>query len=285
MGSPPAGHGSAAFERPVFIVAAPRSGSTLLFETLALNDAFWTLGGEGHAHVEAIPALNPRSRGFESNRLVEHDATPTVCAQLRDNYRRSSVGLDSDTKRFLEKTPKNALRIRFLRKCFPDARFVFLYRRPESNISAMMEAWRSGRFVTYPDLPGWFGSPWSLVLIPGWRDLIGKSLAEIASRQWCTVNESVLEDLSRLPRHCWMSIRYEDVVAQPRESLSHVCAFCEVPVGEALDRALSRPLRPSRYTLTAPDPVKWRRIEAAMEPFLAAALATYAAIERAAATS
>ena len=35
------------------------------------------------------------------------------------------------------------------------------------RVSSMLDAWRSGRFVTYPDLPGWGGPPWSLLLVPG----------------------------------------------------------------------------------------------------------------------
>jgi LPS sulfotransferase NodH len=35
-----------------FIVTAPRSGSTLLFETLAANERFCTLAGEAHWLIE-----------------------------------------------------------------------------------------------------------------------------------------------------------------------------------------------------------------------------------------
>src|SRR5207248_425512 len=54
------------FDRPVIIVAAPRSGSTLLFETLAGSPDFFTVGGESHEVIEGIPALRPHSRGFSS---------------------------------------------------------------------------------------------------------------------------------------------------------------------------------------------------------------------------
>ena len=38
----------------------------------------------------------------------------------------------------------------------------------------MLGAWESGRFVTYPKLPGWEGPPWSMLLTPGWRELEGQ---------------------------------------------------------------------------------------------------------------
>jgi len=57
-------------DRPVFIIAAPRSGSTLLFETLAVSHSICTLGGESHGAIEgAQPELRPGAPGVDSNRL------------------------------------------------------------------------------------------------------------------------------------------------------------------------------------------------------------------------
>src|SRR6202007_1022499 len=83
--------------------------------------------------------------------------------------------------RLLEKTPKNALRVPFLAAAFPDAIFVSLYRDPRETLSSMLDAWRSGQFVTYPGLPEWSGPPWSLLLIPGWPALAGRPLSEIVA--------------------------------------------------------------------------------------------------------
>src|SRR6185437_6093047 len=97
------------------------------------------------------------------------------------------------------KTPKNALRTPFLAKVFPDARFIYLYRDPKQVLASMMEAWESGGFRTYPQLPDWKGLPWSMTLIPGWRDLIGKPLPEIVAVQWRTITGVLLDDLAALP--------------------------------------------------------------------------------------
>ena len=67
------------FDRPVFVVSSPRSGSTLLFETLAQAPGLTTIGRESHALIEGMPALNAGMRGFESNRLTAVDATPAEC--------------------------------------------------------------------------------------------------------------------------------------------------------------------------------------------------------------
>jgi hypothetical protein len=86
--------------------------------------------------------------------------------------------------RVLEKTPKNALRVPFIDRVFPQAHFVYLYRDVRETLASMIEAWQSGRFVTYPELPDWRGPPWSLLLVPGWRELAGKPVAEIVAAQW-----------------------------------------------------------------------------------------------------
>lgn len=266
------------FERPVFIVAAPRSGSTLLFETLAANENFWTLGGEGHLHVERIEALKMRARDFHSNRLTQQDAAQDTREQLLANYlvslRNASGQLFTDSEpapksvRFLEKTPKNALRIPFFKAIFPDAKFIFLHREPRANMSAIIEAWRSGRFVTYRDLPGWNGPPWSLLLIPGWRELIGRDLGEIAMRQWRDTNAAILDDLAALPESDWCAVSYESFLADPASEMERLCAFAGVPYSDSMRKTASQPLKPSRYTLTPPDPEKWRKNEALIAPQL-----------------
>ena len=77
------GHGvRLTLERPIFIVAAPRSGSTLLFETLAVSPSLSTLGGEAHWLVEGIAELRPGAPGVDSNRLQAEHATESVAREI-----------------------------------------------------------------------------------------------------------------------------------------------------------------------------------------------------------
>ncbi|MCP4330871.1 MAG: hypothetical protein GY791_20980 [Alphaproteobacteria bacterium] len=269
------------FDRPVFIVAAPRSGSTLLFETLAQNRDFWTLGDEGHQQVESIQGLHPKAKKFASNRLTHLDASPQVIGALRGGFLRDARSADGtlltsltgeavpETVRFLEKTPKNALRIPFLRAAFAGARFIFLHRNPRDNLSSLLDSWRSGRYVTYRGLPGWKGQPWSHLLIPDWRELNGKKLADIVAAQWLTTNRLILDDLTEVPDDHWCSIRHEDFIANPAKELRRLCTFAEVPFGARMEDASKAPLKPSKYTLTAPDPDKWKKNAPELKPVMA----------------
>jgi hypothetical protein len=255
------------FDRPVFIVCPPRSGSTLLFETLAQAPDVYTIGDESHQLIESVPSLAPAARDFASNQLAAADATPAVVAELRGKFfaalrDRSQRGPDPSARvRLLEKTPKNSLRVPFLARVFPEARFIYLHRDPRPVLSSMMEAWQSGRFGTYPNLPGWTGLPWSLLLVPGWRELVGQPLHRIVAAQWNTATRVLLDDLEQLPPGSWTVASYVALVSDPDAEIRRLCAANSLGWDSVLPRAL--PL--SSYTVSAPDPTKWQRFAAEID--------------------
>jgi hypothetical protein len=265
------------FEHPVFIVSPPRSGSTLLFETLVGAPGVYTIGDESHALIEGVPGLAPSQRGHDSNRLLADDADAATAAMLRERFLAALHDRDgapppaAGALRMLEKTPKNALRIPFLRSVFPGARFLYLHRDARQVLGSMIDGWRSGNFVMYPSLPGWQGLPWSFLLTPGWRDLSGRPLADIVCAQWETATRILLDDLQTLGRDEWAAIDHDRFVADPQGEVRRVCAWA----GWDWDRTVGA-LPLSKYTLTPPDPEKWRRHAAELQPRLGALAATIA---------
>jgi hypothetical protein len=255
---------SVRLRRPVFIIAAPRSGSTLLFETLASSEHLVSLGGEAHWLVEDIESLRPDAPGVGSNRLtavhatdpVARDMLKTIELHLRDAEDRP-VALRAES-RLLEKTPKNALRIPFFNQLYPDALFVFLWRDPRENLSSIIEAWRSGRWKTYNGLGG-FDGPWSMLLPPDWQAMNGKAVEEIAAFQWSTTNRIALDDLQQLEPGRWMSLSHADFLANPQREVERMCRFIGIELDARLRARLEHPLPLSRYTQTRPDKDKWRR--------------------------
>src|SRR5688500_9014460 len=73
-------------QRPIFIVSSPRSGSTLLFETLARAPRLYTVGGESHRLIESIAGFSPAARGWQSNRLTAEDGSPEDVEQLDRSF-------------------------------------------------------------------------------------------------------------------------------------------------------------------------------------------------------
>lgn len=265
------------FDRPLVILAAPRSGSTLLFETLAEAPEAWTIGGESHQFIEGLRRLSPLGGHVDSNRLDASHANDRIIMALRQRFARFLRDRDGreffnnqhiPQLRFLEKTPKNAVRQPFLDLVFPGALYVYLFRDPRPNISSMMEAWKSGRWVTYPRLPGWQGPRWSLLLPPGWQRLNGRPLGDICAFQWASANRIVLDDLQQLPAERWIACDYDDLTQRTEQTIRRICAFAGLEVDQRLQARLTTELPLSRLTHTAPHPDKWRKNENSILPLL-----------------
>lgn len=254
-----------AFDRPVFILAAPRSGSTLLFETLIQSESLWSIGDESHGIFEKHPEFRP-GQGCDNNRLIETNATPPLAEAIRADFldnMRNCLGARYNRElhgipRFIEKTPKNSLRVPFLNKIFPDALFIYLHRDPKENISSIIDAWKSGRFVTYPRKISVNG-PWSLALPPGWWDVMHKPLADIAAFQWKTIHNYILQDLNKLPKHRWTAVNFNEFVEDTELVCERLCTFMDIRMDSRLKERAMNPLPMSRYTMSNPTKNKWHR--------------------------
>ena len=161
----------------------------------------------------------------------------------------------------LEKTPKNALRVPFFSAAWEDSLFIYLYRDPRPTLASMIDAWLSGRFVTYPMLPGLGHPRWSLLLVPGWQDLIGRSLGEIVARQWAITTEILVDDLSQIARDRVVALDYDEFLKSPQPTIARLTKSLNL----AWDATLGSELPLSRYTRSRPDPEKWRNREGEIE--------------------
>lgn len=162
--------------QPIFIIGAPRSGTSILFRSLSMHADLWHLPRESHAVFEG--PFHPRC-GFESNRITADNVTLENTKQVRDGFEQRVLNLgvlDVDAKRWLtdrslvqrlrnrialkwftvqsrkalpnsfrllEKTPKNSLRVSALAAMFPNARFVFLQRNAAQNVDSLLAGWRA----------------------------------------------------------------------------------------------------------------------------------------------
>ena len=300
---------------PVIILGAPRSGTSMLFETLARSSRLWSLTDESHEVLEG--PFHPRLRGWQSNALVGEDLDPHTADHLRAEFERCAqpgrlrrakqdrrdsgrrrrlhyavVRLGAAVRRrrraepirLLEKTPKNCLRIPFLRVLFPNARFVFLRRDGRATISSLIEGWQAGgRYESYrlpepPHIAGHEGQGWCFLLPPGWRGLTGASLEEVCAVQWLSSNEAVLAALDALRAEKRVhELAYEDLVARPRETLAPVLDFLDIPFEPAI--LAGRDQLRLVNVLSPPENDKWRRRNApAIERILPQIAATQRAL-------
>jgi len=265
------------FNRPVFIVSTPRSGSTMLFNLLSQSPDFWTIGGESHGVYNQFPYLKAENENLDSGCLTKQHADNETSDSMRAIYlsavrNRDNINYISAVKsgsneriRFLEKTPRNSLNIKFILQVFPDAKFIFLHRDARQNISSIIEAWnigkQTGQFVTFTNLPDWPLKYWCLILPPGWRKYKNSSIAEIAAFQWKSCNDIILKNLSKIESDRWLSLTYQDLLDNPEKQLIRICEFSGVKFDERLQNATKNKIPLSQTTVSEPHPEKWKRHE------------------------
>jgi hypothetical protein len=250
-------------EKPIFIVAAPRSGSTLLFETLMRHKQLWSFGDEGHAWIEKYPQLRPLRGGVPSNRLTKEDLSEALEKQLKYDMLQGMissqgerVNANTGAIRLLEKTPKNCLRIPFIDTIYPDARYIYLYRDPKDSISSIMEGWRHQRFVTYGDVRMIHGR-WCFLRPPAWQKMLNRPLNEIAAYQWQACQDIIRADLAKIYSERWTTCAFDEFLSDPKSTIERLQQFAELTPDPALEAYCASPLPQSRYTHTPPAKGKW----------------------------
>jgi Sulfotransferase family len=269
-------------DRPIIILGAPRSGTTILFRCLALHADLWHLPSESHKIFEG--PFHPASRGYESNRVTAQDLTNELAQTLVTRFYRSAINLNrvwsnpallwegnslhhrilnkfmiaglggasrfskNGVIRFLEKTPKNALRVPMLNRLFPDAFYVWITRKATRNIDSLIASWgavdkigpltrkRYGQ-VAYPiadqlKLQDYSDKWWMFALVPGWQKLKGKTLADVAAWQYYQCNSFIADDLVSIDTRRIFSVKFEDFVQEPVKIVQQVFEWAELSASQ-----------------------------------------------------
>jgi hypothetical protein len=195
----------------LFVVGCYNSGTELMMNLLGEHPAIAALPHEGQFLTRQFPTDYelglPRMWALREElfRLSESDPGPDVKRLKRDWLMR----LDRSRPIFLEKSPPNAARTRWLQAHFENAHFLAVVR----NGYAVAEGIR--RKAEPHHLPD------------GWP-------LELCARQWARSNEVLLADARHLRRVLWL--RYEDFVTDPRAELQRILDFVELEGTVDLER-------------------------------------------------
>ncbi len=185
--------------RIALIVGCARSGTSILGELVASHPDV-TYIFEAHHLWESVG-----SGPDGSHRLDAAHATAGVRARVRQWFRAQA----GSGKLIAEKTPRNVLRIPFLRAALPEARIIHIA--------------RDGRDVACSLVPGIGGAEWLHLKPPSWRRLLAtRTGVERCALAWKEILEIALDDLASVPH---LQVRYEDLVTRPEDQAARITEY------------------------------------------------------------
>lgn len=129
--------------RPILVIGAPRSGTTLLAGLLS-------------SHRQLVYADEPRlvwrwGNDSKSDMLQPLDARPEVVRHIRAAF--GELVSSGQGSRLLEKTPANTVRLPFVNEVFPDAIYVHIIRDGYASILSSVRYWTQfGTGINQPAL-------------------------------------------------------------------------------------------------------------------------------------
>jgi len=295
-------------KNPVFIIGCPRSGTTLLFTILRSSPELWSSPDESHYVWEKF--LSDKRDPMFSMYLSAEDYTPDDKKYLENKYAeythkndfmrkitkyaffnrfktlvsplfwlwRNSLAfarsLSGADYRVIDKTPPNTYRVDYLAQAFPDSKFIYLTRDGATNISSLIEGWKSDgrfsfsfrKFYDYNkkiNIKGYNGKVWKFTNPPGWEDYLDKPLEEVCAFQWLSAHKYSQEAFKKMPSSRWMPVKYEDLVANPEKVVREICMFLDLKYQGAIEKNCQS--LPVVSTSSKPDPNKWLKNKALIE--------------------
>lgn len=251
---------------PVIIIGAARSGTKFLRDLLAAP-----------AGVKAVPYdVNYVWRygvvNCPDDRLDHHNISNRQASFIRKTIRKLAKAKPDDI--LIEKTVSNTLRVPYIDKVFPQARYVHLIRDGRDVTESAMRLWQAPpdwkalrtklRSMPLSNIGYifWFAKNFFAGLgsgrkggkiwgprFPGVDAIAEKhSLAEICALQWKHSVETATEDLRSIPDERVFNIRYEDLITDAA-ALSNLIGQLGLPGEEKIIAAWAEKLRPSAPAL------------------------------------
>lgn len=251
---------------PMFIVGAPRSGTTLLRVTLnrhselavcgethffarlynrrnAFGDPANTADREqivgAYLSIEPLHRLGMDLGNLRSRLLMDGVSWRALFATVLDEY-----ALSTGKAYAGEKTPAHALHVKTLGEWFPNCTIIHLVRDPRAVVASLRNVPWASRSV--------------LVGVRTWREF-NSAAAAISTRE------------------NYIRVKYEDLVARPAEQLERICSHVGLEYQEGMLRA-----DPAEYDAARPVARAWKEITPSrrslwrqeLEPWQVAAIET-----------
>jgi hypothetical protein len=224
--------------RPLFILGAPRSGTTFLGSRIGMVP-------EISYHFE--PRLTKAAAAFVDQGLWPERTASRV---FRANYSALLLAGLHGGMRFAEKNPENCFIIPFLARAFPDASFVSIVRDGrDAAVSLTEKPWLAAA-AQGSGQRGRGGQEWGPVprfwVEPSRREEF-RSVGDLERAIWCwrRFTSAAIDGAAQLAPGRHFSVRYESLVTDPDGAAEPLADFLELEgAGRAALRAALRDADP-----------------------------------------
>lgn len=197
-------------QRPIFLVGCPRSGTSVSVKLLATHPDLDNWSEAGRVWDRAAYDDPGADHAWGAERATEAEMR-RLHSRFEHHRRRSG------RPRFVNKHPRNSVRMDFIDRVFPDALYLHVIRDGRAVVNSIVS--RTAREPYRQAIPfGDFCKP------PGWQDLLREDPVEQAALQWVTLVRHVRETGARLDGR-YLEYRYEDLCDFPRTVLADLFSF------------------------------------------------------------
>lgn len=238
---------------PLVIIGAGRSGTNVLRDMLTRLPGFATWNCD-----EINPVWRHGNLSWPNDEIPAHAATPKIRRYIRGAFRQ--IWKQEGKPRFVvEKTCANSLRVPFVEAVLPEARYLYIVRSGIDVVASARKRWQGdlelpglpyfaakARYTPISDLPvyGWsfLRSRLGLMLgkskrlsvwgprFAGMSEMEGAPLEEICAFQWAACINKADEAFTQIAPERVMTLRYEDLTADPAGVLADILKFLEADV-------------------------------------------------------
>jgi len=218
-------------KNPVFVIGCGRSGTTILGISLSKHPKITYLNEPRHLWFSAFPETDIWTSKAHSRNgklaLTEADFDFRKGKKLSRLFRFMTI-----VKRrpvFVEKLPINNFRLKFIKKIFPDARFIHIYRNGQEVARSIEKASENGK---------WYGAnsyKWNMLVNYARNNDDTKDLPELCATyydkgllEWRLSTEAAVAFLRSVPETVFIEINYDEFIINPVETISSLMEFIGV---------------------------------------------------------